>query len=81
MKIILVRHGESEGNVKNEINDDPNRIVNLTARGRQQAEAAAERLRGVPLHPRLCFAISARAADHRHPAAPPWAGVAQSMRA
>ncbi len=48
MKLILVRHGESEGNVKHEINDDPARIVNLTARGRQQAAAAAERLRDVP---------------------------------
>lgn len=45
MKIVLVRHGESEGNVKHEINDDPKRIVNLTAKGRAQAEAAAERLR------------------------------------
>ena len=44
MKIILVRHGESEGNVKHEINDNPQRIVNLTERGREQAEAAAERL-------------------------------------
>ena len=45
MKIILIRHGESEGNVRHEINDDPGRIVNLTARGRLQAEAATERLR------------------------------------
>jgi len=44
MKIILVRHGESAGNVRHEINDDPQRIVNLTARGRAQAEAAAEKL-------------------------------------
>lgn len=48
MKIILVRHGESEGNVRQEINDDPARIVNLTPRGRQQAEAAAQRLRDIP---------------------------------
>jgi broad specificity phosphatase PhoE len=48
MKIILVRHGESEGNVIHQINDDPQRIVNLTARGRAQAEAASERLRAVP---------------------------------
>ena len=48
MKIVLVRHGESEGNVIHEINDDPKRIVNLTAKGRAQAEAAAERLRSVP---------------------------------
>ncbi|MBA3023737.1 MAG: histidine phosphatase family protein [Gammaproteobacteria bacterium] len=48
MKVVLVRHGESEGNVIHEINDDPKRVVNLTARGRQQAEAAAERLCRVP---------------------------------
>lgn len=48
MKIFLVRHGESEGNVKHEINDDPKRIVNLTARGRVQAAASAEQLRSVP---------------------------------
>ncbi|MFH2135833.1 MAG: histidine phosphatase family protein [Pseudomonadota bacterium] len=48
MKVVLVRHGESEGNVLDVINDDPARVVNLTARGKQQAEAAAERLRGMP---------------------------------
>jgi broad specificity phosphatase PhoE len=48
MKIYFVRHGESEGNVKHEINDDPKRIVNLTARGKAQAEAAAEQLRNIP---------------------------------
>jgi alpha-ribazole phosphatase len=47
MKIILVRHGESEGNVAHQINDDPTRVVNLTARGRTQAEAAALDLRAV----------------------------------
>jgi broad specificity phosphatase PhoE len=41
MKIILVRHGESEGNVIHEINDNPRRTVNLTAKGRAQAEAAS----------------------------------------
>jgi broad specificity phosphatase PhoE len=48
MKIYFVRHGESEGNVKHEINDNPERVVNLTARGRTQAEAAAEQLRNIP---------------------------------
>lgn len=48
MKIVFVRHGESEGNVIHEINDNPKRVVNLTARGRAQAEAAAERLKAVP---------------------------------
>lgn len=47
MKIILVRHGESEGNVKQEINDNPKRIVDLTAKGRAQAEAAANKLREI----------------------------------
>lgn len=48
MKIVLVRHGESEGNVRHEINDDPRRIVNLSERGKRQAAEAAERLRDVP---------------------------------
>ena len=47
MKIILVRHGESEANVADRINDDPARLVNLTVRGRTQAEAAANKLRGM----------------------------------
>jgi len=48
MRIFLVRHGESEGNVAGIISDNPARIVNLTERGRAQAEAAAEKLRAVP---------------------------------
>jgi len=48
MKIIFVRHGESEGNVAQVINDDPARPVPLTARGRQQAQATAEALRDIP---------------------------------
>lgn len=43
----MVRHGESEGNVIHQINDDPHRIVNLTARGTAQAEEAADRLRAM----------------------------------
>lgn len=46
MRIVFVRHGESEGNVIHEINDNPSRIVNLTEKGRGQAAAAAEVLRG-----------------------------------
>jgi broad specificity phosphatase PhoE len=45
MKVLLIRHGESEANVANRINDDPTRPVSLTERGRAQAEAAAESLR------------------------------------
>jgi len=44
MKILLVRHGESEANVAHRINDDPVRPVNLTERGRAQAEAASDEL-------------------------------------
>lgn len=47
MKILLIRHGESEANVAHYINDDPARPVNLTERGRAQAEAAADELRAV----------------------------------
>lgn len=43
-----MRHGESEANAGDFINDDPARPVNLTLRGRRQAEAAAERLRSIP---------------------------------
>jgi len=49
MKIIFVRHGESEANIAHRINDNPARIVNLTERGRAQAEAAADSLRA------MCF--------------------------
>lgn len=47
MKIILMRHGESEGNVAGLINDDPARDVPLTERGREQAALAADALRGL----------------------------------
>lgn len=46
-RFILVRHGESEANVANIINDNPARRVNLTDQGRIQAEVAAERLRAI----------------------------------
>lgn len=44
MKITLIRHGESESNVAGIINDDPSRPVNLTERGRAQAEAVSNEL-------------------------------------
>ncbi|MFZ2301607.1 MAG: histidine phosphatase family protein [Gallionella sp.] len=47
MKIFLIRHGESEANVAHRINDDPTRPVNLTERGRAQAEVASDELRAV----------------------------------
>ncbi len=48
MKVVFVRHGESEANVADFINDDPQRLVNLTERGREQAENVAGRLRSIP---------------------------------
>lgn len=45
MKITLVRHGESAANVGNFINDDPQKQVRLTDRGRAQAESLALLLR------------------------------------
>lgn len=44
----MIRHGESEANIANRINDDPSRPVNLTERGRAQAEAVSGRLRAAP---------------------------------
>jgi broad specificity phosphatase PhoE len=48
MKIIFIRHAESEANIAHVINDDPARPVPLTAYGRQQAQAAAKALRALP---------------------------------
>lgn len=45
MKITLIRHGESAANVGNFINDDPQKPVGLTEKGRAQAEALAQTLR------------------------------------
>lgn len=49
MKLLLVRHGESEGNVAELINDDPSRTVNLTERGKLQAAEIARTLSGMPI--------------------------------
>lgn len=48
MKIFLVRHGESEANVARRINDDPSRPVNLTERGRAQADDVSGQLCALP---------------------------------
>ncbi|WP_051717523.1 histidine phosphatase family protein [Streptomyces megasporus] len=47
-RIVLVRHGESEGNVDDSVYERlPDHALSLTARGLRQAEAAGERLRAV----------------------------------
>lgn len=47
--IYFVRHGQSEANVADCINDDPSRIVKLTSIGRQQCASVADQLHTVPL--------------------------------
>lgn len=49
MKLIFLRHGESEYNLQGLCNADPSVAVALTQKGRLQAESAAERLRNLPI--------------------------------
>lgn len=49
MKLIFMRHGESEYNLLGRCNADPAVRVSLTELGRQQAGAARERLRQEPI--------------------------------
>ena len=49
MRVWAVRHGESDYNLLRLCNDDPAQPVHLTARGRAQAAAAAERLAAAPV--------------------------------
>lgn len=49
MKLIFVRHGESEYNLSGLCNADPAARVSLTESGRKQAGAARERLRHQPV--------------------------------
>ncbi len=45
LKLILVRHGESEANIGHFINDDPGREIALTATGKAQSRLAGIALR------------------------------------
>lgn len=47
--IYFVRHGESEANIANSVNDDPTRSVKLTVHGRLQCTTCADQLRAVAL--------------------------------
>ncbi|RQW78844.1 MAG: histidine phosphatase family protein [Geobacter sp.] len=44
MLLYLLRHGESEANVGGFINDDPEKPLQLTGKGREQAATAAQAL-------------------------------------
>lgn len=58
MRLFLVRHGQSQANVDDLINDDPHEPVALTEQGRVQAQTAAEilrqQLRGEPFFMAWC---------------------------
>jgi alpha-ribazole phosphatase len=47
MLLFLVRHGESDANVGGFINDDPEKPILLTGKGREQAATAAQALIGI----------------------------------
>ena len=49
MKLICIRHGESDANVAGLCNADPAARVGLTDLGRRQAAQARERLRRLPI--------------------------------
>lgn len=49
MRLIFMRHGESEYNLRGLCNADPAMPVGLTPRGRQQAKDAARRWRHTPI--------------------------------
>ncbi len=54
MQLVLLRHGESEGNIAQVINDDPARPVPLTVRGEAQARAAGQQLSRPPFTRAYC---------------------------
>jgi alpha-ribazole phosphatase len=49
MRMVFLRHGESEYNLRGLCNADPAVPVSLTPKGRQQAEAVAQRLQDMPI--------------------------------
>ena len=58
-RIILVRHGESQGNVDNTIYDRiPDYALELTAKGNEQALQAGENLKQIIKDESVCFYIS-----------------------
>jgi broad specificity phosphatase PhoE len=54
MRLLALRHGQSEYNLLGLCNDDPARQVALTERGRAQARAAGQRLRGQAIEHVYC---------------------------
>jgi len=54
MRIIALRHGQSQYNLLGLCNDDPARAVDLTGLGIEQARAAAQRLVSEPIEQIFC---------------------------
>jgi probable phosphoglycerate mutase len=54
MRIIALRHGQSEYNLLGLCNDDPTRAIDLTELGIQQARVAAEQLSIEPIEQVFC---------------------------
>src|SRR6478609_5739123 len=58
-RIILIRHGESEGNIDKTIyNQKPDYALLLTEKGKQQAAAAGIALKELVKDEKLCFYVS-----------------------
>lgn len=57
MRVLAVRHGQSEYNLEGLCNSDPGRPVHLTALGRDQARLAAERLLAEGVEQIYCSAL------------------------
>lgn len=49
MRIILLRHGKTEANIKQLIDENPLKSTSLVAEGREQAKRAAEKLKNIPI--------------------------------
>ena len=47
MKVVFLRHGQSEYNIKHLINQDPNIRVYITAKGKKQIADVAKKLEGI----------------------------------
>ncbi|MBL1067113.1 histidine phosphatase family protein [Streptomyces sp. 7-21] len=65
-RIVLLRHGESQGNEDDAVYERiPDHALELTAKGRRQAEAAGERLRAVFADERVSAYVSPYRRTHQ----------------
>lgn len=69
-ELVVARHGESELNLENVLNGDPEVIVGLTARGEEQARALGAAVGPVDLAAHTRFARTRRTAELAWPDTP-----------